>query len=236
MTSDGLKDYYAVLGIERSAGLGDIHKAYLKMASRCHPDKGGCHEDMTRIVEAWKILSDPVKRARYDQLLSSGEEGWHNRKFDEDLRDASREAEQYDRSWSDFEAVYQEALYNFNKDFYGPEVDLKANGPYSPLMSSGQRRSGTGGGAVPVPEPTQAPGGRDRVFRLAVVALALVALIILYHHNRGIGRYVPVAVKASQTMIMDSTNGVVYTLTSRDGLSPAWLRSSPPVPGETGLK
>ena len=67
------KDYYSILGIERSAGEDDIKKAYRKLARKYHPDvskdpKG--EEKFKDVSEAYQTLKDPEKRAAYDRLGS----------------------------------------------------------------------------------------------------------------------------------------------------------------------
>src|SRR5215831_672628 len=65
------RDYYEVLGLERSAGAEDIKKAYRKMAVKFHPDKNPgdktAEEKFKEIGEAYEVLSDTQKRAAYDQ-------------------------------------------------------------------------------------------------------------------------------------------------------------------------
>jgi len=58
--------FYEVLGVERGASETDIKKAYRKLAMQHHPDKGGDPEKFKSITEAYEILSDPVKRRKYD--------------------------------------------------------------------------------------------------------------------------------------------------------------------------
>lgn len=69
------KDYYKILGVERSATPEDIKKAFRKLALKYHPDrnKGNkeAEEKFKDINEANEVLSDPQKRARYDQLGAS---------------------------------------------------------------------------------------------------------------------------------------------------------------------
>jgi molecular chaperone DnaJ len=61
------KDYYAALGIERSATQDDIKKAFRKLAHKYHPDKnGGDSSKFKEISEAYSVLGDEKKRAEYN--------------------------------------------------------------------------------------------------------------------------------------------------------------------------
>ena len=72
------RDYYDILGIERSASPGEIQKAYRKLARKYHPDinktKEG-EEKFKEINEANEVLSDPEKRKRYDALGANWQAG-----------------------------------------------------------------------------------------------------------------------------------------------------------------
>jgi curved DNA-binding protein len=69
------KDYYKVLGVERDAAAKDIKRAYRKLAVKYHPDKNPgdqkAEDQFKEINEAYEVLGDQTKRARYDQLGSS---------------------------------------------------------------------------------------------------------------------------------------------------------------------
>ena len=63
------KDFYKVLGLNKSATEDDIKKAYRKMALKYHPDKNkspGAEEKFKEIAEAYEVLSDPKKKQIYD--------------------------------------------------------------------------------------------------------------------------------------------------------------------------
>jgi curved DNA-binding protein len=69
------KDYYKILGVERNASADEIKRVYRKLAMQYHPDRNPgdkrAEEHFKEINEAYQVLSDPQKRARYDQLGSS---------------------------------------------------------------------------------------------------------------------------------------------------------------------
>ena len=66
-----MKDYYQILGVPRSASADDIKKAYRRLASQHHPDKGGDKEKFQEIQEAYNTLSDPTLRNDYDNPRQS---------------------------------------------------------------------------------------------------------------------------------------------------------------------
>ena len=68
------RDYYAVLGVDRTASAEDIKRAYRKLAHQHHPDKtSGDAEKFKEINEAYQVLSDTEKRARYDRFGDAGD-------------------------------------------------------------------------------------------------------------------------------------------------------------------
>jgi curved DNA-binding protein len=65
------KDYYATLGVARDATEADIKKAFRKLARKYHPDvskEADAEARMKEVNEAYAVLSDPEKRAAYDQV------------------------------------------------------------------------------------------------------------------------------------------------------------------------
>ena len=73
------RDYYEVLGIQKGASKDEIKKAYRKMAMKYHPDRNPgdkeAEEKFKEAAEAYEVLSDDQKRARYDQFGHAGMQG-----------------------------------------------------------------------------------------------------------------------------------------------------------------
>ncbi|ABB15229.1 molecular chaperone DnaJ [Carboxydothermus hydrogenoformans] len=73
------RDYYEILGVARNATPEEIKKAYRKLARKYHPDVNkddpNAAEKFKEINEAYEVLSDPEKRARYDQFGHAGVDG-----------------------------------------------------------------------------------------------------------------------------------------------------------------
>ncbi len=76
------KDYYQTLGVGRKASADEIRKAYRKLAMKYHPDRNPgdktSEERFKEINEAYQVLSDSEKRARYDQV-GSAYSNWQQR-------------------------------------------------------------------------------------------------------------------------------------------------------------
>ena len=70
------RDYYEVLGVSRGASEDEIKKAYKKMARKYHPDLNPgdktAEEKFKEVNEAYEVLSDADKKARYDQFGHAG--------------------------------------------------------------------------------------------------------------------------------------------------------------------
>jgi curved DNA-binding protein len=73
------RDYYRILGVERTASEDDIRKAFRKLARQYHPDvakdKKAAEDKFKEINEAYEVLSDPKKRRKYDELGAGWKQG-----------------------------------------------------------------------------------------------------------------------------------------------------------------
>ncbi len=65
------KDFYKILGVEKGASEDEIKKSFRRLAHEHHPDKGGDQQKFKDINEAYQVLGDKQKRAKYDQFGSA---------------------------------------------------------------------------------------------------------------------------------------------------------------------
>ena len=74
--AENKRDYYEVLGVDKKASAEEIKKAYRKSAMKYHPDRNPgdktAEEKFKELGEAYEVLSDDQKRARYDQFGFAG--------------------------------------------------------------------------------------------------------------------------------------------------------------------
>jgi molecular chaperone DnaJ len=93
------RDYYEILGLGQDADIGSIKKSYRNLAMKYHPDKNPgdkeAEERFKEVAEAYEVLKDPEKRAKYDQFGHAGISGAAGRGFSGgfagfDLSDALR--------------------------------------------------------------------------------------------------------------------------------------------------
>lgn len=129
MANVKFQDYYKVLGVPRDADPADIKKVYRKLALKWHPDtySGDAPQDaevqFKRISEAYEVLSDPEKRAKYDQF---GEHWEHGQSFEPGPGQSTMSAE-------DFEAAFggSAGFSDFFKSLFGDQFRQDfAGGPH----------------------------------------------------------------------------------------------------------
>lgn len=76
MADQNKRDYYEVLGVEKNASDAEIKKSYRKLAMKYHPDQNPgdktAEEKFKEVNEAYEVLSNPEKKARYDQYGFAG--------------------------------------------------------------------------------------------------------------------------------------------------------------------
>lgn len=102
------RDYYEILGVRRDASTEEIKKAYRKLAMEYHPDRNPgdkqAEEKFKELAEAYEVLKDENKRARYDRFghsgIKGGFEGFEG--FGFDLADALRTFMSEGFGFSDF--------------------------------------------------------------------------------------------------------------------------------------
>jgi DnaJ-class molecular chaperone len=77
-----LKDFYAILGVDKNANEKQIKSEYRKLAKKFHPDKNPDNDDTAErfkeVSEAYGVLGDPEKRQEYDMMLQGGGFRPHN--------------------------------------------------------------------------------------------------------------------------------------------------------------
>ena len=88
----GIATHYDVLGVDPAAAEAEVRAAYRRLARVTHPDTAGdaAANSMARLNEAWRVLSDPARRAVYDASLrppsaSSGFDQRFDQRLDEEL-------------------------------------------------------------------------------------------------------------------------------------------------------
>jgi len=132
------RDYYKILGVEKTATQDEIKKAYRKLAMKHHPDRNpnnkSAEEKFKEITEANEVLSDPEKRKKYDSLGANWKHYQHTGGGSKDF-------------FSQFGSTRRDG--NTNYEFHGDIGDLFGNlGGFSDFFESffggGEKRSGSG--------------------------------------------------------------------------------------------
>jgi curved DNA-binding protein len=150
-------DYYKVLGLEKGASEAEIKKAFRSLARQFHPDANPdnpeSEEKFKQISEAYEVLSDPQKKAKYDQI---------NSQYRSYQNGGGR------GSWQDFS---QQRGQQFSQEDVGEMFSGTSFGDLlSQLFGSSQRAGGRAqsrGARRPAPGPRQ-PAAEPQVFAITI--------------------------------------------------------------------
>ncbi len=149
-------EYYAILGVAKTATANEMKKAYRKLALKYHPDKNPDNAEAEKkfkeISEAYAVLSDPEKRKQYDTF---GSTGFQQRFSQDDIFrgfDLNDILGQFGFGGSSFRA---------NSGFQGAR---RGGSPFESFFSHSGARGGCGGGGC----GTQQMKGQDLTFELAI--------------------------------------------------------------------
>lgn len=153
-----MKDYYQILGIDRTATADVIKQAYRKLAMKHHPDRGGDATQFQLIQEAYAVLSDTARRQAYDNPTTAPQRGAGGFDFDTifemfgaDLRRRSHAVTPRVTLWVSLRDVM----------LGGPRpVSLQFNNTVETLEIEIPRGIGDGEG---IRYPKLAPGGMDLI-------------------------------------------------------------------------
>ena len=128
------RDYYEVLGVDKSASLDDIKKAYRKLAIKYHPDRNPgdktAESKFREATEAYEILSDDKKRPLYDQYGFAG------------VDDAVGGGAQYSRAFHDFSDLFGGMGGGFSDIFeniFGGGFSSSSRNPDGPAVGASLR-------------------------------------------------------------------------------------------------
>ncbi len=123
-------DHYATLGLTYSADAHAIKEAYRSLAKRYHPDvskEANAHEQFIRVTQAYEILSDPIKRSRYDvtrfspspRSAPAKEQARYERNVRRDQHSTKARAEHFGRM--KYERFYHE-YFDSNVAYFVPKM------------------------------------------------------------------------------------------------------------------
>lgn len=112
-----MQDYYTILDVHPTADLDTIKKAFRLKAQQCHPDRGGSHDAMVLVNEAWFVLSDAVRRAEYDAVRNnSSSASTHN--WETHTEEVRSKARGFATDWTTFSNWMDSALEDVSKATY----------------------------------------------------------------------------------------------------------------------
>ena len=125
-------DHYSTLGVDRNASPDEIKKAYRRLANQHHPDKGGDAAQFQKLQEAYSTLSDPEKKAQYDNPRQHGGFNFHHHGFG-DMGDINDMFNQFFGGRSPFHQQNRKQVISvaiqitLQEAYYGVEKSLRLN-------------------------------------------------------------------------------------------------------------
>lgn len=144
MAATDFKDYYAILGVSRSASADEIKKVFRKLARKYHPDVNPgdkvAETKFKEISEAYEVLSDPEKRQKYDQFGQYWQQASRAGGY---AGGAPGDFGGFDFSnYGSFDEFINELLGRFNTGFGGSGAGAPGGRTYSYRTSPGAGASG----------------------------------------------------------------------------------------------
>ncbi|MBU2547163.1 MAG: DnaJ domain-containing protein [Proteobacteria bacterium] len=116
------KDYYHILGLEKSATADEIKRAYRRMALQFHPDRNPgnkqAEETFKQASEAYAVLIDPVKRAQFDRRQPERPEGAPETGPSDEQTDYESFASVYARHFRDLAEEFEKMGFPFDEKFF----------------------------------------------------------------------------------------------------------------------
>lgn len=139
------KDYYKILGVEKSASQADIKKKFRKLAIKYHPDKNPddskAEAQFKEVNEAYEVLGDPDKRKKYDELGANWKQYEHFQNAGGGYQGGGQRTYQYTGDYSDFFGGSRGGGFSdFFNSFFGGGFD-SSGGQESPFGGRERRQS-----------------------------------------------------------------------------------------------
>jgi hypothetical protein len=117
--SNMITDYYRILKVPPEADFETIKKAYRARAMESHPDRGGSHQAMLEINEAFEVLRNPAMRRNYDEARRNEFNQAAQEQAHADASQARQQAQEYPRNWNEFDAWLDAVAKDFTNAEYG---------------------------------------------------------------------------------------------------------------------
>lgn len=193
---DNFRNYYELLGVSPKAQGDEIKKAFRRLARQYHPDLNPgnkiAEEKFKAIGEAYEVLADPDRRARYDQFSSY----WQTQRQSADVQDLGNRDPNLDNDYGqfpDFNVFVDELLGRGMASPRRPNPDPPpqswANSPREPMDPRGPRRSSAPPPPMDSPRGTPPRGTPPMISPGAIAPVAMLPLAIPCGITQGLIRF-----------------------------------------------